>query len=228
MSAPRSTSPVRAGTTQAIEDYLKVAFKLASRGGRATVVEMARRLNVSAPSVTNMVKKMRAMGLVDHPAYGGVGLTPRGARIALEIIRHHRLWELYLTRRLGMPLEAVHDEAERLEHVLSDRMEERMAALLGDPGLDPHGDPIPTRDGVLRAGPDGRRLSDLAPGESAVVAHISDRHAEHVRTMRSTGLMPGVRVRMVRPGQGPSPILLRVGARRRSVSHEVAQLVRVV
>lgn len=214
--------------TQAIEDYLKIAFKLSFRGGRATVSAMAARLRVSAPSVTNMVKKMRGMGLVEHSPYGGVGLTARGAKIALEIIRHHRLWELYLTRRLGLPLEAVHEEAERLEHVLSETVEARMAALLGDPALDPHGDPIPTRDGILKAGPDGRRLSDLGRGESAVVAHLSDRNAGHVRTMRSVGIAPGVRIQVLRPATGASPMQVRVGAHRRAVSRAVGELVRVV
>jgi len=223
---PRGLSAPR--LTEAIEDYLKTAFKLSSRGGRATVGAMAARLGVSAPSVTNMVKKMAGMGLVAHSRYGGVALTPRGARIALEIIRHHRLWELYLARRLGLPLEAVHGEAERLEHVLSDEVERRMAALLGDPARDPHGDPIPSRSGFLRAGPDGRRLTELDRGERAVVAHLSDRDPAAVRTMARAGLLPGVRVRLARRGRGGAPLAVRVGTRLRAIPHAVADQVRVV
>lgn len=214
--------------TEAIEDYLKAAYKLSSHGGRATVVRLAASLEVSAPSVTNMVKKLHRMGLVDHAPYAGVTLTARGTRIALEIIRHHRLWELYLTKRLGLPLHRVHAEAERLEHVLSDAMEERLEALLGDPVHDPHGDPIPSRDGRVRPVPHGRRLSELRPGETGTVTHVSDREAGHVKTIAALGLLPGVRLAMDRRGAAGGGFAVRVGARRRTVSRTVADLVRVI
>jgi len=218
----------RRETTQAIEDYLKVIYKLSARGGRATVVSIAARMEKSAPSVTKMVKKMASMGLVHHAPYGRILLDPRGTRIALEIIRHHRLWELYLARRLGLPLDQVDAEAERLEHVTSDAMEARMTALLGNPGQDPHGDPIPTPSGILPNAPEGRRLSELGPGESGVVAHLSDRHPGHVRTMAALGLLPGVRVRVVRARPGREALGIRIGGRAREVGREVAALVRVV
>ena len=216
-----------AAPTQAIEDYLKVAFKLSSRGGTATVSGMAKRLNVSAPSVTNMVKKMKAMGLVEHSPYAALTLTPKGARIALEIIRHHRLWELYLAKRLGLPLHAVDAEAEKLEHVMSDAVEDRMVELLGDPGEDPHGDPIPTKDGVLKAGPDGRKLSELKQGEKAVVAHISDRNPGHLKTMTNAGLLPGTRLTLIKHA-GATELELKIGSKKRLLSKAVADLVRVV
>ncbi len=214
-------------TTQAIEDYLKVAFKLSSRGGKATVSAMAQRLGVSAPSVTNMVKKLKAMGLAEQSPYGALTLTPKGARIALEIIRHHRLWELYLTKRLGLPLHAVDAEAERLEHVMSDAVEDRMVELLGDPGEDPHGDPIPTKAGVLKAGPDGRKLSELKKGEKAVVAHVSDRNPEHLKTMANLGLLPGARLTLIKHA-GATELEVKVGAKKRLLSKSVAELIRVV
>lgn len=217
----------RRETTQAIEDYLKVIYKLSDRGGRATVVSIAARMEKSAPSVTKMVKKMASMGLVRHTPYGQILLDARGTKIALEIIRHHRLWELYLARRLGLPLDQVDAEAERLEHVTSDAMEERMAALLGNPGEDPHGDPIPTPAGVLPKSPEGRRLSELRRGESGVVAHVSDRHAGHLRTMAALGILPGARVSVLRTGSVHAAMAVRIAGRARSVRREVAALVRV-
>lgn len=221
MTARRS-----APTTEAVEDYLKAVYKLSSRGGTATVAGIAAALQVAAPSATNMVKKLQRLGLAEHAPYGVVRLTPRGARIALEIIRHHRLWELYLTRRLGLPLDRVHEEAERLEHVLSDAMEERLGKLLGDPAEDPHGDPIPARDGTLAAGRSGRRLSELRRGEGGVVAHVSDRDAARMRRLMALGLLPGAKLTMLRTG-GPGPFAVRIGARRRAVSRDLADRVRV-
>src|SRR5688572_3683931 len=175
--------------TQAVEDYLKVIWKLGhERGGNVAVGDVAGHLRVSAPSVTGMVQKMKAMGLLHYARYGGVRLTPKGRKIALEIVRHHRLWELYLYTRLGVPLEAVDGEAERLEHVLSDDMEDLLTRALGDPTHDPHGDPIPTKSGEMKR-LEGIRLSRLAPGASSVVAHVSDRNAEKLRYMVSLGLL---------------------------------------
>lgn len=222
---PRTAAPP--ALTQSIEDYLKVAFKLSSRGGKATVSGMAKRLGVSAPSVTSMVKKMKTMGLVEQSPYAALTLTAKGARIALEIIRHHRLWELYLTKRLGLPLHEVDAEAERLEHVMSDAVEDRMVKLLGDPGEDPHGDPIPTKSGVLKSGPDGRKLSELRQGEKAVVAHISDRNPDYLKTMADAGLLPGTRLTLVKHA-GATELELRIGTRKRLLSKSVADLVRVV
>ncbi len=213
--------------TRSIEDYLKTIYKIVARQGHATVNTLARRMKVSAPSVTNMVKKMRAMGLVVHEPYGRVSLTPKGSKTALEIIRHHRLWELYLAKRLGIPLERVDAEAERLEHVLSDAVEEQMARLLGEPLRDPHGDPIPSKAGVLDSRPPGRKISDLRVGETSVVAHVSDFDPERLRAIVKLGLLPGVRFRLgKRPAESGS-FNIQVGSKKFLLSRKVADLIRI-
>ena len=215
-----------ASITQAVEDYLKAVWKLSHRGRRVSVGEIAEHLSVSAPSVTGMVQRLKGMQLLEYAPRAGVSLTPRGRRIALEIVRHHRLWELYLHTRLGLPLDAVDAEAERLEHVMSDRMEQQLTRLLGDPTHDPHGDPIPSRDGSLeplRAIP----LAELRTGQRAVVAHVSDRSPEKLRAIVAVGLVPGARV-LALPGTATRGALaLRVGRRRCVLARELAQRVHV-
>jgi DtxR family transcriptional regulator, Mn-dependent transcriptional regulator len=129
--------------SQAIQDYLKGIYKLQEAGGRATVTSLARDQNVSPASASAMVKKLAALGLLEHEPYRGARLTEAGTRVALEVIRHHRLLELYLAQTLGLHLDAVHEEADRLEHVISEELEERIDRALGYPTHDPHGDPIP-------------------------------------------------------------------------------------
>ena len=151
--------------SDAIQDYLKEIYKLGADGDRVTVTALARRLGFSAPSVSGMVKKLSALGLVQHARGRGVSLTPAGERVAVEVIRHHRLLELYLAETLGVHVDDVHDEADRLEHALSEELEERIDRALGFPTHDPHGDPIP--DAELRwPSETGRRTSaraDAAP-----------------------------------------------------------------
>jgi len=134
--------------TDSIQDYLKEIYKLAGQDPPASVSALARRLSVSPASASAMVKKLAALGLADHQPYGGVALTEAGERVALEIIRHHRLLELYLAKTLGVHVDDVHDEADRLEHVISEELEARIDRALGFPTHDPHGDPIP--DAKLR------------------------------------------------------------------------------
>ncbi len=181
-------------TTTAVQDYLKVIYKLAP-GGWVSTNAIARRLRVAPASVTKMLKRMSQQGLVTHTPYRGVRLTPKGERTALEIIRHHRLVERYLADRLGLPVETVHAEAERLEHVLSELLEEHIAASLGDPAFDPHGDPIPTRAGRLR---ERRfpRLSEVSPGV-VCVARVRDSDARTLRTLSRLGLLPGERAEVL-------------------------------
>ena len=214
--------------THAVEDYLKAIWKLSheSGGGKVPVGDIAAHLKISAPSVTGMVQKLKGMGLLRYTRYGGVSLTPRGRKIALEIVRHHRLWELYLYTRLGVPLEAVDQEAERLEHVLSDDMEDLLTRALGDPTHDPHGDPIPTKSGEMKR-LEGIRLSRLAPGASSVVAHVSDRNAEKLRYMVSLGLLPGERVSVVERAPFRGPITVRVKNRQHAIDPDLAELVLV-
>jgi len=214
--------------THAVEDYLKAIWKLShqTRGGKVPVGDIAVHLGISAPSVTGMVQKLKGMRLLHYTRYGGVTLTPRGRKIALEIVRHHRLWELYLYTRLGVPLERVDKEAERLEHVLSDDMEDLLARALGDPKRDPHGDPIPTKAGAMER-LKGVPLSKLKPGDAATVARVSDRHADKLRYMVSLGLLPGAHVSVLERAPFRGPITLKVGNRRCAIDPDLADLVLV-
>ena len=151
--------------SNAAEDFLKAALELERSEGRATTNELARRLHVSAPTATAMAKRLDAQGLVTRTPYRGVTLTDRGRLVALEVLRHHRLLERYLVESLGVPLEEVHVEADRLEHVMSEELEERIDAALGFPTHDPHGDPIPDRELRLVEREPGRTLATLGQGE---------------------------------------------------------------
>ena len=214
--------------THAVEDYLKAIWKLSHQGGggKVPVGDIAAHLGVSAPSVTGMVQKLKGMRLLHYTRYGGVTLTPRGRKIALEIVRHHRLWELYLYTRLGVPLERVDKEAERLEHVLSDDMEDLLSRALGDPKHDPHGDPIPTKAGALER-LKGIVLSKVKPGVASTVTRVSDRHADKLRYMVSLGLLPGARVKVVERAPFRGPITLQVGNRKCAIDPDLAELVLV-
>ncbi len=210
--------------TQAVQDYLKAIYKLRRDGG-VTTCDLARRLQVAPASATSMVKKLARLGLVEHTPYRGVRLTPAGERVALEVIRHHRLLELLLAR-LGVALDRVDAEAERLEHVISEDLEEHIARSLGDPTHDPHGDPIPTREGALR---DERHplLADLAAGQRGVVARVSDGDPAVLRSLTQQGLLPGVAVR-VEKVEADGSVEVRVGRTPARVSREQARAVSVM
>src|SRR5918997_1841705 len=149
--------------TDAIQDYVKEIYKLGSSGRKVTTSALAERLAVSAPSATAMLKKLASLRLVEHERYRGARLTPKGELVALEVIRHHRLLEQYLSHTLGLPIEALHDEADRLEHALSEELEAHIDRTLGFPTHDPHGDPIPGPDLTLRPTATSP-LSALEPG----------------------------------------------------------------
>ena len=213
--------------TQAVEDYLKAIWRLSHDGGEGVSVgDVAAELRVSAPSVTSMVRKLKTMKLLRHAPYSRVTLTARGRKIALEIVRHHRLWELYLHKRLGVPLEMVDGEAERLEHVLSDDMEELLSRDLGHPTHDPHGDPIPTKAGALTR-VEGIGLGQVARGKEAVVIRVSDRSREKLRYLVSLGLVPGARVTVLTRAPFRGPITVDVGGRRHAIDPELGRLVTV-
>jgi DtxR family Mn-dependent transcriptional regulator len=196
--------------TEAVEDYLKAIYLLESAGQAATTVALAVHLEVSAPSVTGMLKKLASLKLVRHAPYHGVTLTTAGRKIALEVIRHHRLLERYLAEALGYPWERVHAEAERLEHHISEEFEDRIAALLGHPETDPHGDPIPAKDGTLPAQA-GLRLTEARAGEAVVIERVAAQDAGQLNYLGSLGLRPAVAVTFL--GQAPydGPVHLRVG-----------------
>jgi DtxR family Mn-dependent transcriptional regulator len=175
--------------TQAVEDYLKTIYEIQQQQGKVATTVLAEHLKVAPASVTGMIKKLADMHLVSYERYQGVTLTETGQKIALEVIRHHRLVELYLAEALGVPWDQVHDEAEKWEHILSEDLEDRMDEMLGYPTRDPHGAPIPTRDGFVDAAP-YKRLTDLTPGQTAVIAEVSDHNADLLRELGDQSLYP--------------------------------------
>ena len=183
-----------AANSEAVEDYAKAIHALQGRSrGPVATSALAERLGVSPGTVTAMLKRMQAMDLVLHEPYHGVTLTPTGERVALEVIRHHRLIEAYLTDALGMPWDRVHDEAEVLEHYISEELEERMAAALGDPDRDPHGDPIPSRELAVDAA-SLTPLAELGPGQAGTLSRVSDQDPEMLRYLDAHGIRPGSRI----------------------------------
>jgi DtxR family transcriptional regulator, Mn-dependent transcriptional regulator len=184
-----------AAKTEAVEDYAKAIYALARRAeGPVGTSALAERVGVSPGTVTAMLKRMAEMGLVEHRPYHGVVLTEAGEQVALEVIRHHRLIESYLAEALGMPWDKVHDEAEVLEHYISEDLEERIAAALGDPSHDPHGDPIPDRGLSLAPSSGGVALSALEPGDRGTFSRVSDSDPELLRYLDRCGIHPGAEI----------------------------------
>ena len=186
---------MRENLTHAIEDYLKAIYELTAAHGRASTNFLAEELNVKPASVSGMIKKLAETTppLVEYEKHQGVVLTPDGEKVALEIIRHHRLLELYLHQILGYPWDKVHDEADRLEHVISEEFEARIAAALGDPLLDPHGDPIPTIDLTLPPSA-STPLSHLRPGARATIRRVRDSDPDLLCYLEERGLIPQIQV----------------------------------
>jgi DtxR family Mn-dependent transcriptional regulator len=194
---PAMEEPARRAISPAMEDYLKAVHQLGEDCEEAVSTQaLADRLRVSTASVTGMVKRLHELRLLEHEPYRGVRLTTRGSAVALEVLRHHRLLELYLVEHLGMSWDEVHAEADRLEHHISEGLEDRIAAKLGQPLRDPHGDPIPARDGSMVDVPT-RPLAALAPGEGGVVARVSDRAPRFLQYLAERGLRPGAQVSVV-------------------------------
>lgn len=198
----------------AVQDYLKAIYMLSGGddNGASPVPTSAvsERLSVTAASATNMLKKLAGLGLVEHANYRGAVLTEPGRKIALEVIRHHRLLETYLAEALGVPWDQVHAEAEILEHVLSEELEERIADRLGHPTTDPHGHPIPAKDGSMPDRSD-RRLWEMDDGSRAAVDWVSDSEAEALRYLASIGILPGAGVEIVGRGPLAGPLYVKVG-----------------
>ena len=196
--------------TAAVEDYAKAIFALETEEGSATTSALAVRLGVRAPSVSGMLKKLVSLGLVEHERYRGARLTEQGRRVALEVIRHHRLLELYLVESLGMSWDEVHAEAEVLEHALSEELEELIASKLGDPTTDPHGDPIPTRELTLE-GLETSQLYTLEPGTTGTLMRVSDSDTEMLRFLAARGIAPGTTLEVLDRQPFDGPIYVRAG-----------------
>ncbi len=198
--------------SEAVDDYLKAIFEIGGGEGRASTTALARRLSVAPASVTGMLRKLAEdeTPWIRYEKHRGARLTERGRVRALEIIRHHRLLEKYLHEKLGYGLDEVHDEAEKLEHAISEVFEERIAADLGDPEVDPHGHPIPRKDGTI---PERReiRLLELEVGQRATVSRVSDSDPEMLRYLCDLGIVPGATVLLTERGPFDGPSMLRVG-----------------
>jgi DtxR family Mn-dependent transcriptional regulator len=192
------------GITSAVEDYAKAIYALQDGDEPVTTTALAQRLNVTPASASGMVRKLDELGLVTHVPYRGVRLTETGTRLALEVLRHHRLLELYLSESLGVPWDRVHEEAEVLEHVLSEELEALIAAKLGNPTHDPHGDPIPSADLEMPDEPT-RSLAELEPGSQGTFVRVSDSDPEMLRYLAEREIAPGadVRVEDKQPFGGP-------------------------
>jgi len=216
--APALTAPV--------EDYLKAIYELERSGNPAGTTEIAAALRIAPASVSGMVRRLAEQGLIAHEPYRGARLTDDGRRAALRTIRRHRVIEAYLAQALGYPWDGVHDEAERLEHAASDDLVDRMAAAIGEPETDPHGAPIPARDGTV----DERRLAsldDLPDGAEARVQRVEDDDPDRLRYLGELGIRPGARVRIVERAPYGGPITVQVARARRQVGPELARHVLV-
>jgi DtxR family transcriptional regulator, Mn-dependent transcriptional regulator len=211
----------------AIDDYAKAIFALQSRADEpVSTSALAERLSITPGSVSAMLKKLDELGLVTHEPYRGVRLTANGRRVALEVIRHHRLLERFLADALGMPWDRVHDEAEVLEHVLSEELEELIATKLGNPSMDPHGDPIPSADLELDER-STRSMESLAPGDAGIFVRVSDSDPEMLRYLAGCGISPGDRfeVRDHQPFDGPLFVVF--GEREHAIGGRLADAMRV-
>ncbi|MFZ5624571.1 MAG: metal-dependent transcriptional regulator [Gemmatimonadota bacterium] len=207
--------------TRSVEDYLKAIYHLSLDGQAATTSRIAEHLELSAPSVSGMVKRLSEQGLLEHEPYKGVVLTAEGRRIALRMLRRHRVIETYLVAFLGYSWDDVHDEAERLEHAVSDTLVDRMAHALGNPRFDPHGDPIPTPDGSIEELV-YTRLADIASGTDAVIRRVDLHQPDRLRYLATLGLTPGSPITVVERQPFNGPITLASQGQRHVIGHDIA------
>jgi len=212
--------------TAAVQDYAKAIYTLESRDGAASTTDLATLLEVRPASVSGMLRKLSALGLVEHERYRGVRLTERGRRVALEVIRHHRLVELFLVKSLGMTWDEVHAEAEVLEHALSEELEELISAKLGNPTVDPHGDPIPSR-ALTVSEPATKTLDLLETGEQATFVRISDSDPEMLRFLGARGIVPGTVLELVERQPFDGPLYVRAGGDVHVLGASLARAMRV-
>jgi DtxR family Mn-dependent transcriptional regulator len=207
--------------TRSVEDYLKAIYHLSLKGEPAATNDIAHLLELSPPSVSGMIKRLAEQGLLTHAPYRGAELTADGRRLALRMVRRHRVIEAYLVHFLGYDWDTVHEEAERLEHAVSDPLIERMASALGNPRVDPHGDPIPAADGTideLVVVP----LPEVAPGSSVEIRRVDASEPERLRYLAMLGLKPGTTVMVVNQQPFNGPLTIRTGDREHVIGTELA------
>lgn len=213
--------------TAAHEDYLKAIYQLASQDVKVNNSALAQQLRVSPASTTNMVKRLAELGLVVYEPYQEIELTEAGQKVALEVLRHHRLLELYLHQKLNLPWDQVHDEAERLEHVISEALEDAIAHALGNPTTDPHGDPIPTKEGHV----------DMVYGIPLTMGEISHPYRlvrvllqdqERLAYLGTLGLHPGAELTLRRVAPFDGPLMVETGGEYHPLAHEMAEALIVV
>lgn len=213
--------------TEAVEDYAKAIYALQHReDGQVGTSALAERLGVSPASASAMVKRLAEMKLVRHERYRGVVLTRAGEKVALEVMRHHRLLEAYLAEAFGMSWDRVHAEAEVLEHYISEELEELIADKLGNPGFDPHGDPIPDRDLAL---PDDETLalSQLEPGQGGTFTRVSDSDPEMLRYLDERSIRPGARLEVTDKQPFGGPLFVRIGGEVHVLGGDLARAMRI-
>jgi DtxR family transcriptional regulator, Mn-dependent transcriptional regulator len=220
--------PFSGGLSAPVQDYAKAVYALEKRegGGAVSTNDLAERLGVTPGSVSAMVRKLADVGLIEHEPYRGVRLTAEGRRVALEVLRHHRLIELFLAEELGMPWDRVHAEAEVLEHALSEELEQLISARLGNPTVDPHGDPIPTAELAIEEG-QSRSLDQLPPGAVGRFVRVSDSDPAMLRYLADQGIALGDRLEV--SGRQPfgGPVFVRFGERELPLGGQLASAMRI-
>jgi DtxR family Mn-dependent transcriptional regulator len=227
VSSPAGQRQERSVTSEAVEDYAKAIYALEQRAeGPVTTNALAERLGVTAGSASAMVKRLAERGLVDHAAYRGVELTERGRRVALEVLRHHRLLELYLAVHLDVPWDRVHEEAETLEHVISEDLEKRIAAKLGNPTHDPHGDPIPTPELAIDDEPT-QSLASLDVGASGRFVRVSDSAPAMLRYLDERGIDIGDQLEVIERQPFDGPLTVRFGDADQVLGGTLARAMRI-
>jgi DtxR family Mn-dependent transcriptional regulator len=227
MTAQAHNAHPKRRTNEGAENYAKALYELQARGARTVgTTAVAERLGVTSASASGMLRRLADEGVVEYAPYQGARLTPEGERIALEVIRHHRLIELFLAEVLGMPWDRVHAEAEVLEHHISEELEELISAKLGEPALDPHGDPIPDRDLAISAD-DSVSLTELDAGEQGTFTRVSDSDASMLRYLAERAIQPGATLLV--KGREPfgGPLMVEIAGRTHPLGPELAGSIRV-
>lgn len=207
--------------SQAVEDYVKAVYELQQSERTVATTELAERVGASPAAATKMLKHLASLGLLEHTPYYGARLTVSGEQIALEVLRHHRLIELFLHERLGYSWDEVHREADILEHHISEMMEDRLAKLLGDPTLNPHGEPIPTRDGAIAARR-GTSLAEAEPGAKLVVLRVADRDPAALQYLQNIGIALGVTIDVLEKQPFNGPLTLSLNEKTHIIGRELA------